>query len=128
MNKDNINQSPPEWCFQRELRLTTAPDYSAVFRAPQRASHSGITILYRCNQKDHARLGLAIAKKQFKRAVDRNRLKRLIRESFRQSSIRHSNVDLVVMMKAHVVHMNNSKIIQLLEKQWKKIQASLNTA
>ncbi len=47
------------------------------------------------------RLGLAIPKKLAKRAVDRNRIKRLIRENFRTS--RPSEVfDLVVKLKAPI--------------------------
>jgi ribonuclease P protein component len=38
------------------------------------------------NQLEVSRLGLAIPKKNAKRAVDRNRIKRIIRETFRKSS------------------------------------------
>ena len=47
------------------------------------------------------RLGLAIPKKLAKRAVDRNRIKRLIRESFRTSRPNDS-FDVVVKLKAPV--------------------------
>ena len=49
----------------------------------------------------HKRLGLAIPKKLAKRAVDRNRIKRLIRENFRISRPEES-FDIVVKLKAPV--------------------------
>jgi ribonuclease P protein component len=46
-----------------------------------------------------SRLGLAISKKQIRRAVDRNRLKRHIRESFRRHRKQLMGLDLVVMAR-----------------------------
>jgi ribonuclease P protein component len=47
------------------------------------------------NQLDNSRIGLAIPKKNAKRAVDRNRIKRLIREAFRKNTAL-SQKDVVV--------------------------------
>ncbi len=43
----------------------------------------------------HSRLGLSVPKRQAPRAVDRNRLKRLAREAFRQHAARDRGLDLV---------------------------------
>lgn len=43
------------------------------------------------------RLGLAIAKKRAKRAVDRNKIKRIARESFRAHQMEFAGLHLVVM-------------------------------
>lgn len=42
-----------------------------------------------------SRLGLSVPKRQAPRAVDRNRLKRLAREAFRQHAARDRGLDLV---------------------------------
>ena len=42
------------------------------------------------------RLGLVIGKKQLKRAVDRNRVKRIVREQFRRQRVMLPAYDLVV--------------------------------
>ncbi|WP_036378885.1 ribonuclease P protein component, partial [Moraxella catarrhalis] len=47
-----------------------------------------------------ARLGLAITKKKLKKAVDRNRLKRLCRENFRHRQASWVAIDVVVIVKA----------------------------
>jgi ribonuclease P protein component len=49
----------------------------------------------------HKRLGLAIPKKLAKRAIDRNRIKRLIRENFRIARLTES-FDIVVKLKAPI--------------------------
>ncbi len=46
---------------------------------------------------DHARLGLAISKKKIRTAAARNRIKRLVRESFRLRCRNLSSIDIVVL-------------------------------
>jgi ribonuclease P protein component len=48
------------------------------------------------------RLGLAVSKKALRRAVDRNRMKRQIREAFRQRRARLAGQDIVVMVRREV--------------------------
>jgi len=73
------------------------------------------------NNKGHSRLGLAIAKKQFPLAVDRNRVKRLIRESFRELRTQVSSVDIVVMGRKNLLNMDNRQIRQQLDKLWRQV-------
>lgn len=70
--------------FSADRRLLTAADFSHVFKKPQKSADRYLMLLASSGQHQHARMGLAIAKKRIKRAVDRNRIKRLVRESFRQ--------------------------------------------
>ncbi|SMC75606.1 ribonuclease P protein component [Polynucleobacter kasalickyi] len=52
-------------------------------------------------EQENSRLGLAIPKKKARRAIDRNRIKRLIRENFRKASI-SPNTDIVVKLNRAV--------------------------
>lgn len=51
------------------------------------------------NDKSNARLGIITSKKILPRATDRNRIKRVIREVFRQHSIKTQKLDMVVMVR-----------------------------
>lgn len=73
------------------------------------------------NTLSHARLGLAISKKSLKLAVQRNRIKRLARESFRQSFNTLPAVDIVIMSQSELASMNNAAILQQLEVSWQRV-------
>ena len=53
-------------------------------------------VMGRPNELGHARLGMIVSKRLFARAVDRNRMRRLIRETFRVSAGTLPALDLVV--------------------------------
>lgn len=70
--------------FSAAKKLQTAQDYSHVFKsATKKYHHKYFLVLATVNTKASSRLGLAIAKKHCKKAVDRNQIKRIIRENFR---------------------------------------------
>lgn len=52
------------------------------------------------NDKSNARLGVVASKKILPSAVQRNHFKRVIREAFRQHSIKTKQIDLVVMARS----------------------------
>jgi ribonuclease P protein component len=54
----------------------------------------------RRNEKSHARLGVIVGRRWAPRAVDRNRVKRLVRESFRQHAGRLGSIDVIVQLVA----------------------------
>lgn len=56
-----------------------------------------MTLLVRTNALNHPRLGLVIAKRHAKHAVTRNKLKRLIRETFRLQQQDLPAVDILVL-------------------------------
>jgi len=73
--------------FSPQRRLRTSKEFGRVFADPVRSSDRFFTILAKPNDVGIARLGLAISRKAAKRAVDRNRLKRIARESFRRKAL-----------------------------------------
>lgn len=68
--------------FERSARLLAADDFAACFAARQRLS-GRFLILNWCPTAVPARLGLAVSRKADKRAVVRNRIKRVARTQFR---------------------------------------------
>jgi ribonuclease P protein component len=107
--------------FNRESRLLTPGQFQSVFSKPLRFGSSHITILITPNLHEQNRLGLAIAKKRVKLAVQRNRIKRQIRESFRLNQHILPHIDIVVMVKSGTDKLDNTEIIKQLEKIWRKI-------
>lgn len=73
------------------------------------------------NAANHPRLGLTIAKKKVKKAHARNRLKRLIRDSFRLRQHQLVNIDIVVMAKPNADQLSNEELQQQLHKLWKRL-------
>lgn len=112
--------------FVRESRLLTPAHFQSVFKKPIRFGSSHFTILLTpSNLSDDScknnRLGLAIAKKRVKLAVQRNRIKRIIRESFRLNQHELPPIDMVVMVKSGIDKLDNKEINQQLSKIWRKI-------
>lgn len=65
-----------------------------------------------------ARLGIAVAKKRIRRANRRNRLKRLVRESFRENQDRLAGLDLVVVALAPADREPGVVIRGSLDRHW----------
>lgn len=89
----------PDQSFPRGARLVNGKAYSAVFKKNRRFGDRYWTVLvHRSHAVDNCgRLGLAVAKKRAKRAVDRNRIKRVAREQFRLHRQQLAGLDLVIM-------------------------------
>lgn len=95
---DAVDKGTVSSCtFPRSSRLLTAADYAQVFKKNERFSDRYWTVLCYSGDDSDAKLGLAIAKKRAKRATDRNRLKRIVRESFRCHRLRLEGRQVVVM-------------------------------
>ncbi|CDG47929.1 ribonuclease P protein component [Serratia symbiotica] len=106
--------------FPRELRLLTPTHFAFVFQQPLRAGTPQITILGRLNKLGHPRIGLTVAKKHVKRAHERNRIKRLTRESFRQRQHELPAMDFVVVAKKGIADLDNCALTETLEKLWRR--------
>jgi ribonuclease P protein component len=107
--------------FPRTARLTGAVDFKRVFAEPQRIGSRGFVLLVRPNAEDRSRLGLAISKRYAARAVDRNRLKRLARESFRLNAARLPAVDVVILCGPGAPDIPNGPLRAALDQAWKTI-------
>jgi len=107
--------------FGRQARLLNAKDFQYVFDGSKRSSTGMLLVLYRPNDFGFSRLGLIVSKKCEKRAVGRNRLKRLIRESFRKNQEFIANLDVIVIARKGLAKEDNNKVFIDLEKHWQRL-------
>lgn len=107
----------------RETRLRQASDFAALRSSSGRFGGRCFYLRYRANGLPHARLGLAISKRVSKRAVERNRIKRLLRESFRQIRSRLPAVDVVVMAREQTAGLPGAELLAEAEAMWRRLAA-----
>jgi len=115
--------------LSEDSRLPDTASFDRVFEKAARSRDKWFTVLCRrndCEGNDFAaaRLGLAISKKQCKKANGRNRLKRIIRESFRHHQAGLAGLDIVVMNKAAATDASNNALVESLETHWQNCSDS----
>ena len=78
------------------------------------------TVLCRPNGSSEPRLGLAIGKKNCRLATQRNRIKRVIRESFRRNRGLLGGVDIVVINQPGATGADNKALFESLDRHWQR--------
>ncbi len=96
-------------------------EYDFVFQQPIKINHPLASIYARPSLGPHARLGLLVSKKAMKRAVDRNRIKRLVRESFRAHVTQLKAVDIIYVARSKLQLTDNKEVFLHLNEMWKKL-------
>ena len=91
-----------------------------MFKKATRSRDKFFTVLARDNKEDVARLGLAISKKHCRKATARNRIKRAIRESFRQQQVQLAGLDIVVINQPAAALADKGSINASLEQHWQR--------
>ena len=105
----------------RDARVRRAGDFAALRQASGRFGGRCFSVRWRPNGLDHARQGLAISKRVSKRAVERNRIKRLVRESFRRVRPGLPPVDLVVMAREAAAGVPGTELLVELDTLWRRL-------
>lgn len=105
--------------FTKAHRLLVKNDYDDVFKHAKKIIIPEFIILFKKNNLGYSRLGLAISKKVIVKSHDRNRIKRMIRESFRLNAL--PAVDLVFLARHGVAKKTNSVLSNQLGKSWAKL-------
>ena len=110
-----------DFSFPPQLRLKKPAEYKKVFAKPIKSSDTYFILLAIKNDFHHPRLGLAIAKKNIRKAVHRNVIKRVVRENFRIQQQSLGNIDIVVLARREAVDAPLELLRKSLEKHWLRL-------
>lgn len=108
--------------FRKDNRLLDAAAFRRVFRDASRSRDKWFIVLCRKNETELARLGLAISKKHCRQATARNRIKRIVRESFRQHQEQLAGLDVVVMNQPPAKTGSNGQLFASLCDHWRRCE------
>ena len=105
----------------RHRKLLNAAQFRTVFN--RRVSVHGKHFSFHAvaTNLEDSRVGITVSKKVSKRAVQRNRIKRQIRESFRHNRHNLSAMDIVVVSKPGGAEQENTLLRTELDNLWGKV-------
>jgi ribonuclease P protein component len=114
----------PRRVLRRTQRLRQAAQFKRLYAQGRRLAADGFTAVIQPNEVGIARLGLSIAARTLKLAVHRNRIRRIIRESFRQHQQQLPGLDIIVGLRSSPRDVDNAQLRRSLEKLWQKIHVA----
>lgn len=85
--------------FPKELKIRNSSEYKEIFGKSRKLSSDHFNILYVPNSLGYPRVGFVVAKKNVPGAVERNRVKRVLREVFRRNKSLFGSMDVVFIAK-----------------------------
>lgn len=115
---------PPDLSFPRSARLLDGAAFGRVFATRSVEQNRYFRIHHAGSASGEARLGLAISRRAAKRAVDRNRIKRLVRESFRGKRAELRALDFVVISRPAATDGARARVRAALMQLWQRYSTS----
>lgn len=109
--------------FPVEVRVRTGRDYRAAFADSRRVSTRHFSLHLRLRDGGFCRLGMAVSRKVSPDAVVRNRIKRQIRESFRQRYRALPAGDCIVVARAGAGALDKAALRDDLATLWERLIA-----
>ena len=86
--------------FSKRERLKKDKDFQRVFKTGRRLNNGVLIIYVLPNELNYRRLGIIAERKLIRKATQRNRLKRLVRETFRLNKNSFpQGIDMIVRVK-----------------------------
>lgn len=99
-------------------------EFANVFAHRQRLYSGCFVGYYKPTSLGKPRLGIIVSKKSAKKAVSRNRIRRQVRESFRQVAATLPSMDIVVVARYTAASASNKELRQCLDKLWQRLLSS----
>lgn len=110
-----------EHTLPSSARLRQRSDFAALRGVEGRARGTFFMCRYGPVAEIQARLGMAVSRKVSVRAVERNRIKRQIRESFREHRHMLPAVDILVIAHHRAAAESSARLREDLDRLWSRI-------
>jgi ribonuclease P protein component len=112
--------------FPSRYKLHESREFDAVFKGSKyRMSCKEILVLGIENELGYSRLGMVVGKKSAAKSIQRSRIKRVVRESFRRLCNQDQSidseqigVDIVIVTRFGVAKLNNQQLARILARNW----------
>ena len=117
-----------QFCLPRSARLLKASDFAALRGTSRRIGSSHFIAEVALTERSGCRLGQAVSRRVSKRALDRYRIKRIVRESYRAVLADLAPFDILLIARSSAVSQDNAALRADLARLWQKLAALKATA
>ena len=107
--------------FPRDHRLKTKAEFKNVFDQSYKVNQRHLLALFKPNQQTVGRIGLIVGKRVANSAVARNKIKRVIRESFRLNQKQLLGLDIIIIARQQCDTLNKAQLREGIDKLWEKL-------
>ncbi|MBW5803036.1 ribonuclease P protein component [Coxiella endosymbiont of Ornithodoros amblus] len=111
-----------EKSFSASWRIRTTDEFRCIYATRQRIIGRYYFLYYRENEIKHSRLGVVTSKCNVRKAVWRNRVRRVVKEAFRTRKKKLPAFDIVVVAKASSVEVGNKELYQCINKLFTQLE------
>lgn len=113
--------------FFSNKKINTKADYDSVFSKRAVLNSRGFKMFWGLNKREFPRIGVSVAKRNIAKAVNRNRFKRLAKESFRLNIDVLPAIDIIVVIKKEALLQTNEAFFAELDNKWRQLASTVNT-
>ena len=96
--------------FSKNWRIHTTTEFHRVYSARQRLSGYYYLLYYRNNNFGCARLGVVASRRSLKKAIMRNRARRIVKEGFRIQKYHLPSIDIVFIVKSRSMEASKKEL------------------
>ena len=111
----------PGFRLPKNQRLVRATEFKSTTANNCKSKDALFVVYAKDNNRLFSRLGVTVSRRVAVKAVERNRIKRVIRESFRHQQGILSGFDVVVIARAVTRQVETKQLFVSLEKHWCKV-------